>query len=348
MSHSLSLSQMGWTAFFQQQLSLEDWENLTIARVSSLHRASIEVMTEHSINRSLSILSNMTDLTVGDWLLCDDEGHVVRVLERFSLFSRKAAGSKVQLQLIAANVNTVFVVCALNHNFNLNRIERYLALAKEAQVEAVVVLTNADSCEDVEGAIAQVRGLDSMLMVEAVNSLDRQSVKAIEPWCQSGKTVAFLGSSGVGKSTLINTLLGETSQHTSAARAQDSRGRHTTTARSLHVLPSGGLLIDTPGMRELQLADCEQGVEQTFSEISALAQQCRFNDCGHSTEPGCAVRAAIESGEITQRRFDNYQKLLREQARNNQTLAEKRDKERQLHRYYRTVLNAANQRKRPD
>ncbi|NQZ06118.1 MAG: GTPase RsgA, partial [Algicola sp.] len=256
MSQTFSLAQMGWTAFFQQQLTLDDLENYQLGRVSSVHRAHIEVMTEHltqgSPNHSLPVMSGMSDITVGDWILFDEQGHYHQTLERLSLFSRKSAGSKIGLQMIAANVNTVFVVCSLNNNFNLSRIERYLALANEAGVTPVVVLTKADCCDDPLEFTQQVQALDPMLMVETVNALDPASVKPLEYWCTSGKTVAFMGSSGVGKSTLVNTLLGNTLQEgriqsTGASREQDSRGRHTTTSRSLHLMPSGSLLLDTPG-----------------------------------------------------------------------------------------------------
>lgn len=344
MTDSIALSQLGWKLFFQQQLTLEEWEHNTPARVAAQHRASIELLTEHG-KQNLALTPGITDLTVGDWLLLDSEGRLQRVLERLSLFSRKAAGSKVDVQLIAANIDTVFVVCSLNDNFNLNRIERYLALAHEAGVEPVVVLTKADLCDDPQALTAQVQALDPMLMIAAVNGLDADSVKTLEVYCGSGKTVAFLGSSGVGKSTLINTLLGQEAQSTGAIREQDGKGRHTTTGRSMHLMAAGGLLLDTPGMRELQLAGVEQGIEDTFSEISELAAQCRFSDCQHQGEPGCAVRAAIETGELDQRRLTNYLKLMREQALNNATIAEKRAKDRNLGRFYKTVQSEARRRK---
>lgn len=341
----LSLPQMGFTAFFQQQLSLEQLESFTLARISAQHRAHIEVMTEQESSLSMPVTSSMTGLTVGDWILINQQNLFELRLERLSLFSRKSAGSKVDLQLIAANINTVFIVCSLDQNFNLNRIERYLALAHEADVEPVVVLTKADTCQTVEDYCSQVQSLDAMLMVEAVNALDSLSIEPLKAWCTTGKTVAFIGSSGVGKSTLVNTLVGDDSQTTSASREDDNRGRHTTTSRSLHLMPTGGLLLDTPGMRELQLVDCQQGITHTFAEITELSSQCRFANCQHHSEPGCAVNAAITSGDLDQRRLENYDKLLREQARNSETLAQKRNKDKNLGRFYKSVIKDSKQRK---
>ena len=230
------------------------------------------------------------------------------------------------------------MVSSLNQDFNLNRIERYLALANEAGVEPVVVLTKADCCENPQSYTQQVQALDQLLMVVTVNSLDPDSVNKLEPWCCTGKTVALLGSSGVGKSTLLNTLSGKTVQLTHSIREDDDKGRHTTTGRSLHLLPTGGLLLDTPGMRELQLANCEHGIEETFTDIRELATQCKFTDCQHQNEPGCSVRAAINAGKLDERRLTSYLKLMREQAFNQATLAEKRARDRSLGRYYRSVL----------
>lgn len=335
---------MGWGPHFQQQLSLEEYERCQPGRVLQQHKSRLLLATENGLI-DLPVQPAMPAIVVGDWLLLDDNGGYLRLLERFSLFSRKAAGTRVQTQLIAANVDTAFLVSSLNQDFNLSRIERYLTLVNEAGVEAVVVLTKADLSEEVESCVEAVRSLDPMLMVEAINALDQNSVAKLDPWCGEGKTVLFLGSSGVGKSTLVNTLMGDAVQDTSGIREDDSKGRHTTTGRSLHVLAKGGLLLDTPGMRELQLADVEDGLEKTFADISALAQSCRFADCGHQSEPGCAILAALESGELDERRFLNYQKIMREQAMNSATLAEKRSRDKALGKYYRSVLSESRRRK---
>ncbi|OOZ40438.1 ribosome small subunit-dependent GTPase A [Solemya pervernicosa gill symbiont] len=337
MSNQYSLAQLGWQPFFQQQISLEEWEPSIFARVASYQRSQISLFTVDG-QRTLSVTPNLPPITVGDWLLLGSDGSFQRLLERRSLFSRKAAGSKVERQLIAANIDTLFIVTSLNQDFSLSRIERYLSLAKQNDVEAVVVLSKSDLCDDVDNYRDQVEALDPLLSVVTVNSLDHSSTATLESWCGSGQTVALLGSSGVGKSTLINTLSGTTTQATASIREDDSKGRHTTTGRSLHLLNSGGLLLDTPGMRELQLVDCEEGVEETFAELHTLAQQCRFSDCQHHSEPGCAIQATIDAGSIDARRLSSYQKLLREQAFNSATLAERRDHDRNLTRYYRSVL----------
>lgn len=347
MNQNLSLADLGWQAFFQQQLSLDEWEFVQPARVMEQHKSLLEVATAEQVYH-LPILASMPALTVGDWLLLDDKQNVLRALERKSLFYRKAAGTKLKAQLIAANIDTAFIVCSLNHDFNLNRIERYLSLINEAGAEPVVVLSKADVCEQAEALRAQVQALDAALCVEAVNGLDAQSAACLLPWCQRGQTVALLGSSGAGKSTLTNTLLGRQQQLTNSIRDDDSKGRHTTTRRSLFAMPNGALLLDTPGMRELQLADCESGLATTFADIEALAQQCRFADCQHESEPGCAVQAALERGELEERRWLSYAKLQREQALNAASLAERRMGERERSRYYKRVLVDSMRLKRGD
>ena len=346
MTTNYSLSQLGWTSFFQQQLSLEEWDVFIPSRVVAQHRSYLELINLHGKQR-LPLASDMPLLTVGDWLLLDGKGRFHRALNRLSFFSRKAPGSKLVSQSIAANVDTVFVTCSLNSNFSLNRIERYLSLVKDAGAEAVVVLTKADHCEDTVSYVRKVQALDPLLVVEAVNALDATSIQGLDAWCGEGRTIALLGSSGVGKSTLINTLLGYEEQATGLIRDADDKGRHTTTARTMHFMSCGGVLLDLPGMRELQIADCEQGVKQTFTDISDLEKHCRFSDCQHQDEPGCAIQMAIAAGELESRRLASFNKLMQEQAFNSASLAEKRANDRAKTRYYRSVSSHhAKQRKK--
>jgi len=345
----LSLPRLGWSHFFQQQLSLEEWESTFPARVLAVHRNAIEVASEQT-SQIITLpghwhLRDSEDLpTVGDWLLLDQTtGQAQRLLERKSLFRRKAAGSESKVQLMAANVDTLFVVTSCNQDFNLSRLERYLALAMESNVEPVLVITKTDLVDDISTYQQQVRSLTPDLPVEFVNALDSSSVVSLVSWCTSGQTVALVGSSGVGKSTLINTLCSESKQETAAIREDDARGRHTTTSRTLHSLPAGGLLIDSPGLRELQISDCRSGVSLLFEDIEELARNCRFNDCLHQSENGCAIKAAVASGDLSPRRLTNYRKLMAEQKRNTESIAEKRLRERNFGKHIRNVL--ATQRK---
>jgi ribosome biogenesis GTPase len=339
-NNDISLANLGWQPFFHQQLNLDEWEEMTPVRVMEHHRAELELQSEQGAQR-LALLPSMPAMTVGDWLLLDSEGRFGRLLDRKSCFRRRAAGSAVSEQLIAANVDTAFIVVSLNEDFNLNRIERYLSVVNEAGSEPVVVLSKMDLCAAPDTLAAQVRALDGRLLVETVNGLDAESVAPLRDWCRAGTTVVLLGSSGSGKSTLTNTLLGRAMQETGAIRDSDDKGRHTTTRRSLLAMDSGAMILDTPGMRELQLTDCAAGVEATFSDIEALAANCRFGDCQHGAEPGCAVLQALEEGELDERRLDNYRKLMREQALNAASLAERRAESRALGRFYKRVQKEA-------
>ena len=334
---TLNLAQLGWRPFFQQQIDLEHW-NFPVCRVFAQHRSHLELLSESGLIE-LALHPSLPAITVGDWVLLTPEGQFLRLLERQSLFHRKAPGRKVAEQLVAANVDTLFIVTSLNEDFNLNRIERYLSLANDASVEPVVVLSKADLCKDPERFRHEVQSLSPLLMVESMNCLDASEIHKLLPWCGMGRTVALMGSSGVGKSTLVNTMLGDGVQATGAIREKDSKGRHVTTGRSLHQMKEGGLLLDTPGLRELQLTDCDEGVNSTFAEITALAESCRFANCAHGNEPGCAVQDAISRGELPARRLSSYQKLMREQEFNSATLAEKRAKDRRFGKMIKSVLS---------
>ncbi|MEB4591342.1 ribosome small subunit-dependent GTPase A [Candidatus Thiothrix sp. Deng01] len=338
-----SLHALGWSHFFQAQLTLETFESTLPFRVASVQRNLLECLgfdTQGQLQRLALATYPWRQVapeqhpTVGDWLLLDKNLEPLQLLERKTLIQRRSAGRESGLQLIAANIDTLLVVSSCNEEFNLNRIERYLALAAEAGIGAVVALTKKDLCPDTSPYLEALHHNHPGLPVETVNATAAQDVARLAMWCASGQTIALLGSSGVGKSTLTNSLTGEYGQETAPIRAKDSKGRHTTTSRSLHPLPGGGVLLDTPGMRELQMVDCEAGVQSVFADVAQLAAQCRFHDCQHVTEPGCAVRGALESGRLEQRRLDNYRKLLAEQAHNSGSVAEKRQQERALGRFY--------------
>ncbi|MEK8130651.1 ribosome small subunit-dependent GTPase A [Paenibacillus filicis] len=256
---------------------------------------------------------------VGDWValqprLSDGRAIIHGLVPRRSKFSRRAAGPAVEEQIVAANVDTVFLVHALNQDYNLRRLERYLTLAYESGASPVILLSKADLCEDVEARTAEVESIALGVPVHAVSTLLGEGLDPLAAYLHPGKTVALLGSSGAGKSTLVNRLYGSEVLRTGGIREGDDRGRHTTTHRELIRLPEGALLIDTPGMRELQMWDADAGLGTAFGDVEELAQACRFGDCGHGSEPGCAVRAALEDGTLTAARYQNYLKLQKELA----------------------------------
>lgn len=337
MNTSDRLSRLGWRPFFQSQVAAGS--TLRPARVMHAHRGRVEVAHEAGVDE-VALTGNAAGLgmTVGDWVLLDSEAARVRArLERQTLFQRRAAGTSGELQLIGANVDTLFLVTSANRDFNLARLERYLAIANDAGTFPVVVITKSDLAGDVTDYVRAARELAPGILVEALDARDAQQVAVLLPWCETGQTVALLGSSGVGKTTLINTLTGE-HQATRAVRDDDQRGRHTTTARSMHRLPGGGWLMDTPGMRELQLVNVGDALDDVFNEIAVLARQCRFADCAHDTEPGCAVLAAIDAGGLDRVRLARYRKLRAEDRRNSESLAERRARDRDLGKMYKSVL----------
>ncbi|WP_391123393.1 ribosome small subunit-dependent GTPase A [Psychrobacillus sp. L3] len=268
---------------------------------------------------------------VGDWVVLEqmpgeEKGIIQEVLPRTSQFSRKVAGQTTEIQLIAVNVDYVFLVMSLNYDFNVRRLERYLLAAWDSGATPVVVLTKKDACDDLSYYINEVESVAFGVDVFAVSSVSGEGIEHLAALLSAGKTGALLGSSGVGKSSLINAVSGEEVMAVSDIREDDSKGRHTTTHRELSLLPGGGLLIDTPGMREFQLWDSNEGVSASFSDIEELAEGCRFRDCQHQKEPGCAIHEAISSGTLKEERYRSYVKLLRELAhieRKNDVVAKK-------------------------
>ena len=335
------LTGLGLDLFFQQQLLADDLSVLAPVRVMNVHRSGLQITgDEFEQHIELSGSDYELNLTVGDWALFDkSRQRPVRRLERKSLFRRRAPGSDRREQLIAANIDTLFIVSSCNNDFNEARLERYLAIAREAQVMAVILLTKADLVDDPGAFVSRAAKLAPAVQVEAVNALQSDQLDCLEPCLQGGQTIALLGSSGVGKSTLTNTLLGLQEIETQAIREDDSRGRHTTSSRSMHQLPGGAWLLDTPGMRELQLTEVKTGLDDVFEEISSLAANCRFADCSHANEPGCKVQEALATGEIDQDRFARWCKLVREEAFNSATIAERRARDKGFGQLYKRIIS---------
>ena len=333
-----TLEALGWNPFFAQQTSAEAIADTPPVRVVAVHRSGLQVLGVGTDE----MLPPRADVTVGDWLLLDRaRPRTSRVLARKSLVKRRAPGTDRQVQLIAANIDTAFVVTSCNQDFNLARLERYVSLAFEAEITPVIVLTKADLVTDVHAWLDAARAVSDRVPVVALDARGGEPAAALALWCQPGQTVAFAGSSGVGKSTLTNALAGTDAIATQAIREDDAKGRHTTTHRELHLIPGGCLVLDTPGMRELQLADAASGIADTFEDIQALSAQCRFGDCRHEREPGCAVQAAIEHGHLDPARLHRWRKLLAEDAYNSASLAERRAKERAFGKLVRRVTQAS-------
>jgi ribosome biogenesis GTPase len=317
----VELSTLGWDPSFEEQWQRVSTPGQVPARIAADHRGAYEVWSAAGIgwSRVAGRLRHGVDTLpgVGDWVALDvppgrDRTAVIeRVLERRTAFIRGAAGRKARAQVVAANVDTVFVVCGLDEDFNVRRIERYVARVWASGAQPMVVLSKADLCEDVGARVDEVAANAPGVAVLAISALHGDGLAELGAQLAPGRTVALVGSSGAGKSTLVNVLLGEARMATGPVRASDGRGRHVTTHRQLVRAPAGGLLLDTPGMRELQLFD-EAGLAAAFDDVAALATQCRFADCGHDVEPGCAVRAAVEAGELEPDRLAHFLQLGRE------------------------------------
>jgi len=316
---SLSLAALGWSSVFDEQLDPEE-TSLARMRIATVHRSRLTAESMSGpVRLDLPAQANTADFAVGDWVLVEPgTGMLVRRLNRKSLLRRRTEGGR-EPQLIAANVDTLFVVTSCNDDMNPARLERYLALANEAGTKPVIVLTKADQVADPEPYREQAAALQRGLDVVTLNAKAPEAALTLAPWCAAGQTVALVGSSGVGKSSLLNTLSAkspEEAQLTGSIREADAKGRHTTTSRSLHAIVGGGWVIDTPGMRTLHVSDTSAGLDLLFAEITELAPECRFRDCTHAHEPGCAVQAAVAAGTLDQARLERWRKLTEENRAN--------------------------------
>jgi ribosome biogenesis GTPase len=308
----LPLSALGWSAFFEDQLDRVE-ESLARMRVATVHRARVTAESQSGpVKLNLPNRANTADYAVGDWVLVEPDTRIpVRRLERKTTLQRRTEGGRAP-QLIAANVDTLFIVTSCNDDLNIARLERYLALANESGTTPVIILTKADQVADTTHWRDRVSGLQRGLEVVTLDATSPDAVLALAPWCATGQTVALVGSSGVGKSSLLNTLSEKTpeeAQLTGSIREADAKGRHTTTSRSLHRIAGGGWVIDTPGIRTLHASDFSVGLDQVFAEIAELAPDCRFRDCTHDHEPGCAVQAAVGVGRLDPERLERWRKL---------------------------------------
>jgi ribosome biogenesis GTPase len=320
----MPLEDWGWDERWAAAFAAAPGRGLLPARVVLEQRGLFGVATADG-DASARVLGGLRHKTadpadlpaVGDWVAVEPvPGErtmlVRRVLARRTKLSRKAAGEALEEQVIAANLDAVFVITALNQDFNARRLERFLAVCRESGADPVILLNKLDACPDPAPYLAEAAAAAAGAAVVALSASTGEGVDALARWIAPGRTVGFVGSSGVGKSTLVNRLLGSETMRTFATRASDERGRHTTTHRQMFVLPGGGVLLDTPGMREMQFWEADRGLAQAFDEIDALAASCRFGDCGHESEPGCAVKAGVESGAVAPERLESWRKLKRE------------------------------------
>jgi ribosome biogenesis GTPase / thiamine phosphate phosphatase len=317
------LSTLGFGPFFEQQIHAGDDREVILARIAAEHRGAYEVWSPAGaglaqLSGRLRLELDETGLPgVGDFVVLKDPPSpehatlIERVLERRTVFTRGAASHQARAQVVAANIDLVFAVCGLDADFNVHRLERYLARIWASDAVPVIVLNKADLCDGIAARLAEVERRCPGVTVRVTSALHGEGIAALRDCIEHGMTAAFVGSSGAGKSTLVNALLGEEHMATGAVRARDGRGCHVTTHRQLVLLPGGGLLLDTPGMRELQLVD-DYGLEAVFADVAALAGRCRFRDCHHDSEPGCAVKAAVAAGDLAPDRLEHFRTLARE------------------------------------
>lgn len=348
----MTLEEFGYNSWFSDQVDSVEESDLKVARVIAVHKGECEVSdgtdtwSAKTTGRLRHQATSRLDLpTVGDWVLVKDSGdesfgRIVRVLDRQSALKRKTSGRATRYQLIAANIDTAFIMQTVGPGYNLQRLERYLVMVNESGIEPVVLLSKADLLEpkELEQKIAEVRARMPNVRLYAFSNTEQSNLEEVMTLFHSGQTYCVIGTSGVGKTSLLNNLLGEEDYlFTLPVREADGKGVHSTTWRELITLDNGALVVDTPGMRELGNMDVEEGIGETFDDILVLAEQCRFNDCAHVNTLGCAVMAAVKRGEIPEARYNNYIRLIKEAAFHEQSALEKRDQDKKLGRFYRSM-----------
>ncbi len=346
------IKKLGFSKWFQDHVDPEDMSQFDIARVMAVHKESYtinnganDVLAELVGKLVFSAESSIDYPAVGDWVFATfyDENTLAiiqGVYPRKSLLKRKTPGKKIDFQLIAANIDVAFIVQSLDTNFNLRRLERYVVMAKESRIEPMVLLSKADlmMSEEATKKVAEIHAIMPFLHVQPFSNKTESGLKAVRALLVPQQTYCLLGSSGVGKTTLLNNLMGEVLFTTKTVREKDRKGRHATTSRQMIQLDGGALLIDTPGMRELGNFSVETGIEETFTEIIALAEQCRFNDCTHLNEKGCAVLKAVTDGQLSVKRYENYLKITKESDHYEMSYLEKKQKDKAFGKLIKTVM----------
>lgn len=324
MTKKYNLYDLGWNENFEEEF--EQYRDFySIGRIVVEYRSLYKVYTEQgdilaSVSGKMinSAVGRQDYPAVGDWVILDkinaqDGRSIIRgILERKSKFSRKVAGNSFEKQIIATNIDIAFLCMSLNNNFNLRRLERYITMAWDSGSRPVVLLTKADLCDDIEEKLKKTADILFGIDVHCISCINKSGITDIKNYINKGTTVAFLGSSGVGKSTIINELLDESRQVTQETSSIGDKGRHTTTNRELILLKDGGIVIDTPGMRELHILDVNESIDTAFKDIEELSLNCKFSDCTHTSEPKCAVKEAINNGALSKKRYESYVKLKKE------------------------------------
>lgn len=350
----MTLEEFGFNSWFLGQLDPDGADGLAVARVTAIHKGACEVSDGEQTREAKTTgrlrhhaKSKLDYPTVGDWVLVKDSdqgdfGTIQTVLRRQSELKRKTAGRTTRYQLIAANIDTAFIMQTLGPGYNLQRLERYLVMVNESGIEPVVLLSKSDllAPEQLAGRVAEVEERMPGVPLYAFSNADQGGLDEVMALFESGRTYCIIGSSGVGKTTLLNHFLGEEDHlFTLPVRDKDGKGLHSTTWRELITLGNGAHVIDTPGMRELGQMDVAEGINETFDDITALAAKCRFNDCSHVGTLGCAVIKAVEKGELPEARYNNFVRLMKEAAFHEQSTLEKREQDKKLGRFYRSVMD---------